>query len=309
MNEGKKERVFLDTSTLLTAVADEYSDSGQLLQLIKDGHMVGLISQVILCECHKKLEAHPNLKNRFDELVTYLEKVIVPHENLHRYSTIKDPNDRHVLAGAEIGCVDYLVTLDWKHFLSASARKRLTGYPIKIVFPGVLTSSFHQNKLPRISIGTTVGTFAIGVEPLWTSKAVEHAGHPFFVLDLPGVFGVWYEPNKHRFKMSMEVYEPPESITSPRYINESDAFLCVVSWSVGTGFIWALDDKSKTVRKRWNRVPLGSSRLWVGSDRNGANQINGRIVFHGWPRVLDEREIQRVLEGRYVLLPEKPASL
>ncbi len=43
-----------------------------------------------------------------------LEVVDVSDEEMKKYTTIvADLNDRHVLAGAEAGCADYLVTLDW----------------------------------------------------------------------------------------------------------------------------------------------------------------------------------------------------
>ena len=52
-----------------------------------------------------------------------------------------------------------------------------------------------------------------------------------------------------------------------------------------------------------------NSRLWIGSDRLRANQINGILVFHGWPEAFNEKNMRRVFEGGYVLLPEKPANL
>jgi len=56
---------------------------------------------------------HPELQRKFDELARHLEVVEVSDKDIEKYTTIADPNDRHVLAGAEAGCADYLVTLDW----------------------------------------------------------------------------------------------------------------------------------------------------------------------------------------------------
>jgi predicted nucleic acid-binding protein len=70
----------------------------------------------------------PRAPKKFDELVRPLEVVDVSDEEMKKYTTIvADLNDRHVLAGAEAGCADYLVTLDWKHFLSSSAKKTVGG--------------------------------------------------------------------------------------------------------------------------------------------------------------------------------------
>ncbi|MGI6619134.1 MAG: PIN domain-containing protein [Bacillota bacterium] len=112
--ERTRERVFLDSSVLLTAVCHEHSDSAILLQRCKEGNMLGIVSQRVLYECNWKLKYHPELQRKFDELVRPLEVVDVSDEEMKKYTTIvADLNDRHVLAGAEAGCADYLVTLDW----------------------------------------------------------------------------------------------------------------------------------------------------------------------------------------------------
>ncbi|HQE49245.1 MAG TPA: putative toxin-antitoxin system toxin component, PIN family [Fervidobacterium sp.] len=302
-------RVFLDSNVLLTAVCNENSDSAKLLQLCKEGKLVGIISQEVLHECHYKLKSYPELQEKFNGLVQNLEIVEISDKDIEKYTAmITDLNDRHVLAGAEVGCADYLVTLNWKHFFSSSAKKRLAGYPIPRVFPGILTSSFRQKQLPRIEIYTTEGTFAIGVDPQWNSKIIRNAERPFFVLDFPGVFSIWYEPARFQIKMRTEVYESNEVLTFPRYINDSDAFLCIVTWDAIHGFSCMVDGKLKRITRRWHKIPTENA-LWIGSDRNGANQINSLLVFHGWPRALTEKEMRRVFEGGYVTLPEKPASL
>lgn len=302
-------RVFLDSNVLLTAVCDKNSDSGKLLRMCKEGKFTGIISNEILKECYHKLKNYPELQEKFNELVHNLEMVVISYKDIDKYtSMIIDLNDRHVLAGAEVGFADYLVTLNWKHFFSSSAKKRLAGYPIPRVFPGILTNSFRQKQLPRIEIYTTKGTFAIGVDPQWNSEIIKNAERPFFVLDFPGVFSIWYEPARFQIKMRTEVYESNEVLTFPRYINDSDAFLCIVTWDAIHGFSCMVDGKLKRIPRRWHKIPT-ESMLWIGSNRNGVNQINSLLVFHGWPRALTEKEMRRVFEGGYVTLPEKPASL
>jgi len=303
-----KERIFLDSNILLTAICYNYSDSAILLYQCKKGIIKGIISQIVIDECHQKLNCYPELLKEFNELIRHLEIIKISEKDINKYTTIADPNDRHILAGAEVGCADYIVTLDWKHFLSSSAKNRLANYPIPRVFPGILTSAFRYNKFPIVSIGLTKGTFAIAVDPQWTSETIRHANHPFFVLDLPGVFSIWYEPSRFHFKVRMEVYDNQKILTVRRYINDSDAFLCVIAWDLDQGFTFMLDNQLRTICQRWRKVPM-EGKLWVGSDRNGVNQINSLIVFHGWPRALTEKEMRRVLEGGYVLLPETPVSL
>lgn len=59
--ERTRERVFLDSSVLLTAVCHEHSDSAILLQRCKEGNMLGIVSQRVLYECNWKLKYHPEL--------------------------------------------------------------------------------------------------------------------------------------------------------------------------------------------------------------------------------------------------------
>lgn len=303
-----RESVFLDSSVLLTAICEERSDSARLLQRCEDGTFLGVISNKVLEECCSKVQNLPEQRNRLASIAKYLKMVLVADQELECHTDIADPNDRHVLAGALAAHADYIATLDWKHFLSPSAKARLKNYPIRRVFPGVLVSPFRYGQLPRISIGPTQGTFSIAVDPQWTSQSIQKAGRPFYILDLSNVFSIWYEPERFRVKMCAEVYDSPRIITFYRYIGEEDAFLCIVTWDVSQGFAFMLDGKLQRIPGSWHKVPI-SGNLYVGSDRHGANQINGLLCFHGWPRALSEKEMRRVLEGGYVLLPEKPASL
>lgn len=306
--EDTRQTVFLDSTVLLTAVSCEQSDSACLLQRCEDGTFLGVISNKVLEECCNKVQNRPEYRNRLANIAKHLRMVLVTDQDLECHTKIADPDDRHVLAGALAANADYIATLDWKHFLSPSAKARLKEYPIPRVFPGVLVSSFRYGQLPRVSIGITEGTLSIAVDPSWTSQSIQGAGCPFYLLDFPNVFSVWYEPQRFRIKMRTEVYDRPATVTYARYIDEGDGFICIVTWDVARGFAFLLDGKLQRIPRRWHKIPTGGN-LYVASDRHGANQINGLVCFHGWPRALSEKEMMRVFEGGYVLLPEKPASL
>ena len=247
-SEKPTERIFLDSNILLTAVCYDDSDSAKLLEKCREKFFVGVISQKVLEECYHKLEPHQGIRAKFDEIVRCLEVLDVQDEDLDNYTTIRDLNDRHVLAGAAAGNANYLVTLDWKHFLSSSAKRQLAGYPIRRTFPGVLTSSFRDEELPKISMTIAKGTFAIGVDPDWTSETIRHARRPFFILDLEGVFSLWYKPSRFRIKMRTETYERQKTLSFPRVVNKDDAFICIVTWNIFEGFTLLLDGKMKTIR-------------------------------------------------------------
>ncbi|MBE0069318.1 putative toxin-antitoxin system toxin component, PIN family [Thermoanaerobacterium thermosaccharolyticum] len=301
-------KIFIDSCVLITAICNEESNSAKLLYKCKQGDILGFISQIIIDECKNKLNDYPEYLRRFNELLPYLIVVEVTDDDIKKYDTIKDSNDRHVLAGA-INCnADYLVTLDWKHFLSKTAKVRLKNYPIRRVFPEILVNPFNESRLPDISLNLFMGTFSIAIEPQWTSEMIKYAKRPFYILDFPGIFSIYYEPNKYRIKFNTEVYKRSYYRTFPMKIMNSDTFIIIITWDVNKGFTLMVNNHLIKINQRWDMIPLNSC-LCIGSDRKGINQINSLIVYNGWQRVLSEKELWRVLEGDYVTLPEKPSSL
>lgn len=310
LKADKMDRVFLDASVLLTAVADPKSESAQLLRLCAEGKSVCSTSSSVIEECKHKLRNHAHLRPAFAEAVKVLKIVDVPTETLMHYSgMIKDKHDRHVLAGAVLAEAEYLVTLDWHHFLSPTAKRMLGNYPVNCTFPGVLLSSFRYQRLPELALTTLSGAFAIAVEPSWTCRELRRSNRPFYVLDLERVFGMWYDPRECAVKVQFETYHNKAGLMFRRRVRANDAFVCVISWDVNEGFHCLIDKSTQSLKKRWDLVPLQGSTMWIGSDRQGSNQINGKLVFHGWSKMLSPKEMQRVLDGGYVRLPERPASL
>lgn len=303
-----KIKIFIDSCVILTAVADEKSKSAELLRKCEQGDFLCFISKQVIEECRNKLDKYPGYLKRFDKLLGFLKQVKVSDDDIKKYDTIKDINDRHVLAGAVNCNADYIVTLDWKHFLSRSAKERLKNYPIPRTFPNVLVNPFRESRLPNISFNLFSGTFSILVEPQWTSDTIKHANRPFYILDFPNVFSMYYEPDKQRIKFITEVYINSIFYTFSLKIDNGDAFINIVTWDANRGFTIMVNGRFKRISRRWDTIPLNSN-LYIGSDRNGINQINSLLEFDGWPKDLSEKELWRILEGDYITLPEKPVTL
>jgi putative PIN family toxin of toxin-antitoxin system len=303
-----KIKIFIDSCVILTAVADEKSKSAELLRKCEQGEFICFISKQVIEECKNKLNLYPGYLEKFDKLLGFLKQVEVLDDDVKKYDTIKDSNDRHVLAGAVNCNADYIVTLDWKHFLSRLAKERLKNYPIPRIFPDVLINPFRESRLPNILLNLYSGAFSILVEPQWTSDTIKYANRPFYILDFPGVFSIYYEPDKQRIKFTTEVYKNNISYTFPLKIDNGDTSINIITWNVSRGFTIMVNGRLKRINRKWDIIPLNSS-LYIGSDRNGINQINSLIIFDGWPKDLSEKELWRILEGDYVTLPEKPVTL
>jgi len=105
-----KIKIFVDSCVILTAVADEKSKSAKLLCKCKQGDFLCFVSSQIIEECKNKLYKYPEYLKKFDELLCSLKQVKVSDDDIKKYDTIKDINDRHVLAGAANCNADYIVT-------------------------------------------------------------------------------------------------------------------------------------------------------------------------------------------------------
>jgi predicted nucleic acid-binding protein len=147
-------KVFVDTSVLIAGLASVTGASGAVLDLGEAGASVLMISRQVLVEADRNITAKlPRMVDRFRRYLRRLGPVMVqdpsPAETMET-STIIHPKDASILAAAQKAKVDFLVTLDKKHFLSARTAK---GTGVKIVSPGEFLKHFEQTYLaPKESI-------------------------------------------------------------------------------------------------------------------------------------------------------------
>jgi putative PIN family toxin of toxin-antitoxin system len=114
--------VFLDSSVLIAACASKTGASAFVLGLCRQRRLQGLISPLVLTETIKNVsqKLKPIAKIR---LIFYLKKANLSQtpsaslEEVINCEAIIEPKDAPILATALKNKVDFLITLDQKHFL------------------------------------------------------------------------------------------------------------------------------------------------------------------------------------------------
>jgi predicted nucleic acid-binding protein len=144
-------KVFIDTSVLIAGVASVTGASASVLDLGEAGIIQLVISHQVLIEADRNLTAKiPNMVGRFRRylrrLAPVLEEDPSPAE-VESAASIIHPKDASILAAAKKAKVDYLITLDKKHFLSGRINQQGR---LRIVSPGEFLRHFEQTCLdPR----------------------------------------------------------------------------------------------------------------------------------------------------------------
>lgn len=140
-------KVFLDSSVIIAALLSPDGGSAQILEFCEAGILKGYISTDIKRECENVVkrkfpEAEANLGKLIKISRLKITKKIKP--NLLRYAKdwIEYLQDSKILAAAKQTEVDYLLTLDIKHFIKDSG---VSGKAhIKIFTPGDFLKLFRK---------------------------------------------------------------------------------------------------------------------------------------------------------------------
>ncbi len=129
-------KVYLDASVIIAALLSPTGGSAKLLEFVKLGVVVGVVSQTVIDE----VEEHSlKIKKSHKEIRKFIqENSIIVRERIDKLEleSFKDSieeEDIHVAVGARLTKCDYLVTLDKKHLLKAEVKKMLK--PLKVVSP------------------------------------------------------------------------------------------------------------------------------------------------------------------------------
>ncbi|MDZ7587224.1 MAG: putative toxin-antitoxin system toxin component, PIN family [Patescibacteria group bacterium] len=129
--------VFLDASVILSGMASPLGGSGFLLQAAQKKKISLITTPLVINEVNRHLN---KLKLQSKQLKTLLNRRIIhlvkdPNEIIIarcRHLTA-DPHDAHVLAGAILTNVNFLLSLDKKHILTKRVKKHL--FPIRVLAP------------------------------------------------------------------------------------------------------------------------------------------------------------------------------
>ena len=118
-------RVILDTNVLISAVAFESGRPGQLLQAWHERKFKLVVAEELIEEV-RRVSRYPHLISRFvpskvGRLVSDLRDVSIFLTNLPQVDLSPDPFDNYLLAMAQAGSADYLVTGDKADLLSLAS--------------------------------------------------------------------------------------------------------------------------------------------------------------------------------------------
>jgi predicted nucleic acid-binding protein len=132
-------RLFIDASVFIAAAGSKTGGSVLVLELGRRSMVQVISSRLVLLEAERNIQAkltREALLRFYREIASLkldLVEFLARHE-IHAKEQIIHPKDAHVLAAAEKGYAEFLLTLDRKHFMSA--RVLHAGLPFQIVTPG-----------------------------------------------------------------------------------------------------------------------------------------------------------------------------
>ena len=141
----RKIKVFIDTNVLIAGVHSVTGASATILDLCEAHVLQMVVSRQILIEADRNFTAKfPQLLGRFRQFVHHLAPLMVEDptpESIEKAATIVDRKDAPILAAAQDANVDFLITLDKKHFLNPKTRQKAM---LKVVSPTEFLQSFEK---------------------------------------------------------------------------------------------------------------------------------------------------------------------
>ena len=129
-------RVFLDTSALYAAVYSQTGAAREIIRLAIRGEICLVVSQLVLEEARRNLQAKaPEAASHLEDLIQVVEfETVRPtREEVLAALAYTEPKDAPIVAAAEKARVDYLVSFDRRHLVSAPEVARRAG--LRIVLP------------------------------------------------------------------------------------------------------------------------------------------------------------------------------
>jgi putative PIN family toxin of toxin-antitoxin system len=141
----QKIKVFIDTNVLIAGVNSVTGASASILDLCEAGVLQMVVSRQVLIEADRNFAAKfPQLVGRFRQFIHNSAPLMVEDptpESMEKAATIVDRKDAPILAAAQKANVDFLITLDKKHFLNPKTRQKVM---LKVVSPIEFLQSFER---------------------------------------------------------------------------------------------------------------------------------------------------------------------
>jgi putative PIN family toxin of toxin-antitoxin system len=138
-------KVFIDTNVLIAGVHSVTGASATILDLCEARVLQMVVSQQVLIEADRNFTAKfPQLVGRFRQFMHNLAPLMVEDptpDSVEKAAIIVDRKDASILAAAQNANVDFLITLDKKHFLNPKTRQKIM---LKVVSPIEFLQSFEK---------------------------------------------------------------------------------------------------------------------------------------------------------------------
>ncbi|MBW1704015.1 MAG: PIN domain-containing protein [Deltaproteobacteria bacterium] len=142
--------VFLDSSAIVAGIASETGASGAVLDLCEAELVVPVISKQVVVEVDRAISNKlPFLVEKLRVFLLELRPIMVEDpsaEAIRRAAHLTHEKDAAILAAAQAAGVDYLLTLDKKHFLNP--RQKIKFEP-PVLTPGEFLRVFEKWALRR----------------------------------------------------------------------------------------------------------------------------------------------------------------
>lgn len=142
-------RVFLDANVYFAGCFSKTGASALILELAQRRKLTIVAGRLVLREAERNLrkKISPKTVKEFHQFLKNTELHVVPpvrDEILTQYDFIH-PKDAPVLAVAISAEVDFLITLDRKHFMAPQVMKQVEKMKVKMMTPAEF---LHQLSLP-----------------------------------------------------------------------------------------------------------------------------------------------------------------
>lgn len=145
-------KVFLDSSMIVAGICSESGASGAVLDLCEAGLVEPVISQQVVIEVDRTISAKlPLLAERLRAFIIRMGASMVedpPIEAVRRAREKIHEKDAPIFAAAKQAGVDYLLTLDKKHFLNPRRKIKLDP---PVLTPGEFLGKFEEWAMLHLS--------------------------------------------------------------------------------------------------------------------------------------------------------------
>ena len=138
-------RVFLDTNVFIAGVVSRMGASAAILDLGEAEEILLVVSRQVLVEADRTfLAKFPQMIERYRLFIKNVSPELAddaPPQMVRAAEAVIDLDDASILAAAKRAHVDYLVTLNTRHFTTPKAR---AFFPAPIVTPAEFLAAFRD---------------------------------------------------------------------------------------------------------------------------------------------------------------------